>query len=892
MPDQPHQSAGLPPITRRGFLVGSACSGTALLFMGSQAMSDQGSAGDNGGNSPEPVSHPPVLPDLEPARWLWYPSERCLQNTFVLFRRELKLDARCVRARGWISADSRYRLEVNGQRVQWGPAPCDARWLEADPIDLTDALVAGDNVIGATVLYYGVGEGTWTMGKPGFLFRLEIETADGKTQQLVSDTSWRAHLCRAWPPGQYKRFFVRALQEEFDAREYPYGWAAPGFNLNDGWLAPLELNASPNDPPVCATNYGDYAYGAQGEASQCELRARSTPLLREYDVPVARLTEQMWFRWNRPPVEYFECTPPNAFEVERTIIATEPLPGTWEIELDGDPMRGAGLTFELAEQVVGWPFFTIDAPEGTTIELLVHEAHEPGGPAMINSHFQSWSRFICREGVNRFEEFDYESVRWIQLHVHGTRGKVTISNVGVRRRIYPWPNEPEITCGEPELQRLIDASVNTLNNSCQETCVDGMGRERQQYSGDCGHQLHAVYMTLGDTKLGERFITTFSQGQVPDGYFLDCWPAYDRLCRLMERSIQLAWWGPLLDHGIGFNFDCWHHYLYTSDKVALEEPYPRLVRFFEYLHTIRDDRGLLKVDDLGIPCVWLDHVAYKHQHHKQCAFNLYAAAMCQHALAPLCEVFGDTEKAQSARRFGQSLEKTTIGNFWSRDRGLFVANLPWLDEEKQIRLCDRSLATSVLFDQCPGDRIDAAVRTLADCPDEMGLSYPANAGWRLWALAKAGRTDVITQDLRERWATMPSVKLNNTLQEDWIAHPDSGSQWSHCAVVPLYILHMSIAGIRPLAPGFARCEIRPQPADLEKLELTTRTVAGPVRFASRGTKGNRDLTITLPEKCEGELVLDEREQIDLDPLDTPAPPNHRRYRLPAGRTARLALEHT
>jgi hypothetical protein len=96
-------------------------------------------------------------------------------------------------------------------------------------------------------------------------------------------------------------------------------------------------------------------------------------------------------------------------------------------------------------------------------------------------------------------------------------------------------------------------------------------------------------------------------------------------------------------------------------------------------------------------------------------------------------------------------------------------------------------ATAVLFDQCPGGDITAAVRALAECPKEMGLSYPANAGWRLWALAKAGRADVLVKDLRERWATMDSVKWNNTLQEGWKASQDSSSRWSHCAVAPLLL---------------------------------------------------------------------------------------------------------
>ena len=39
--------------------------------------------------------------------------------------------------------------------------------------------------------------------------------------------------------------------------------------------------------------------------------------------------------------------------------------------------------------------------------------------------------------------------------------------------------------------------------------------------------------------------------------------------------------------------------------------------------------GLLPVENLGIPSVWIDHTAYQRQRHKQCVFNLYAAAMLQ-----------------------------------------------------------------------------------------------------------------------------------------------------------------------------------------------------------------------------------------------------------------------
>ncbi len=72
--------------------------------------------------------------------------------------------------------------------------------------------------------------------------------------------------------------------------------------------------------------------------------------------------------------------------------------------------QGQFVTFEFKEQIVGWPHFTIEAPEGTVVELMCQEAHDPAGPEWLDSQFFNWSRFICRKGVNRFEPFDFESL--------------------------------------------------------------------------------------------------------------------------------------------------------------------------------------------------------------------------------------------------------------------------------------------------------------------------------------------------------------------------------------------------------------------------------------------------------------------------------------------------
>jgi hypothetical protein len=792
---------------------------------------------------------------LAPERWIWMLCQRVLPCTFVLFRRELTLAAQPRRAPAWIAADSRYRLTVNGRRLQWGPAPCDPRELDVDPVDLAPLLEAGKNVIGVEVLFYGQAEGTWPGGKPGLLFLTRLEMPGGATETIASDDQWLASVDRAHRPGQPKRWFLRALQEEFDARLHPSGWDTAQFQPGARW-APASVLDCPGDKGSACARGGPWSGDTvdRADPNVSSLRLRQIPAVQESLIAPVRLAESGFIEWLRDPNDWFDFRIPGSFRIDRHPSASSTGEGQWRIDGVSDN-TGAFATFEFREQIAGWPYFTIDAPAGTIVEVMQQESHDPAKTAWLDTHFFSWSRFICQEGVNRFETFDYECLRWLQLHVRQASRPVTIRDVGVRRRQFAWPHEPHARTGDSALQSLFDASVNTLRNSAIETVVDGMGRERQQYSGDGAHQLHAIRYAFGETRLGRRYLRTFSEGLTKDGYFLDCWPAGDRLARIPQKELDGAFWGPLLDHGVGFNFDCWNHYFETGEREAVLEPYPRLTRFADYLWSLRGADGLLPVENLGIPTVWMDHNAYKQPRHKQCAFNLYAAAMYRHALGPLASLMGDAARAHSCDQRSADLLAATVRRFWSARHGTFVNNLPWIAEEKEVRLCDRSLATAILFDQCPGSNTAESLRALAESPPEMGYSYPANQGWRMWALARMGRVDVILRELRTRWIGMRSVRENNTLQEDWEARTDSTAEWSHCPLAPLFVAFMDLAGIRPLTPGFGRCRIRPQLGDLPDLEMTAWTPHGPIEFRATAEGLGHRVRVALPAKCEAELVV-------------------------------------
>ncbi|TVQ05383.1 MAG: alpha-L-rhamnosidase [Balneolaceae bacterium] len=828
----------------------------------------------------------PLL-DLSPARWIWYPSQRTLQNSVFLFRKTVCLDSEPASATGWILADSRYKLYVNGEYIQFGPAPFDPRQPEADPVDITKYLKSGENVIGAEVLYYGVGEGTWPTGKPGFILNISLYKS-GRETRVVTDETWQVSLAESWKPGQYKRWYLRAFQEEFDARKYPYGWNRSDFESDHRWLQAMEIDLPADKPPI-SSPYDEYQQEIMANPDDCNIRKRSIPLMKEFEVNKVKLADQFGVEWIGDTDRYFEFVTPGLYEPASLDSFRDLGNGRYSVSID--PPKAAVLTFEFEEQIVGFPYFTIEAPEGTVVEMMIQEGHEPGN-FLMNNRLHSWTRFICREGKNEFITFDYESLRWIQFHIHGQRGVVTVSNVGVRRRMSGWDTLPFVETSDDEVNRVLSATVNTLYNSSQDLMVDCMGRERQQYSGDVGHQVHPLFSAFGDHHLPLRFVNTFSQGITLDGFFMDSWPAYDRLARIPQRQMGLTMWGPIIDHGVGFVFDCFYSFLYSGKINSLHEVYPRLLRFYEYLNSLKQEDGLLPVENLGLTWVWMDTDCYTQQRHKQCSFNLYTAAMMQHALAPIARAIGDEQNAEIIAEAGQSILKKTIDRFWDERSQLFVDNLPWMAEEGGMRLSDRTLSMAVIHDLCPGDATEAAVELLENPPDNLGLSFPANAIWRLWALGQAGKADAIIDEIKNRWHRMDSVQLNNTLQEHWNIQPDTRGQWSHCAVGPLFAVYQGLAGIEPLEPGMKKVQIKPKPGELEELNLHYHTPNGKIQFSCSGKKGNRGIHIELPESCDAVLIVDKREVLNYVKILEYSSKEHDAYRLGSGMSHKLDLRYT
>ena len=120
------------------------------------------------------------------AQWIWTPNYREEDNhngRYFLFRKNFQWAApTCISEFPvYVSADTRYRLYVNGQRASFGPCKSYPEKWHYETVDIFPYLRMGENVITARVLRYSsVEPGSSSIIRtelPGLMVHGEIEVS-------------------------------------------------------------------------------------------------------------------------------------------------------------------------------------------------------------------------------------------------------------------------------------------------------------------------------------------------------------------------------------------------------------------------------------------------------------------------------------------------------------------------------------------------------------------------------------------------------------------------------------------------------------------------------------------------------------------------------------------
>lgn len=774
------------------------------------------------------------------------------QNLYFYFRKEFRLSAESGRASAHVSADSRYKLYINGKYVGRGPARSDPLWQSYDTYDISRFLKPGQNVIAVIHHFYGVSTGKYILGRGGLLFQSEI--SDGNETAVVkTDETWKVQ--RAWAWNQDAPLINAAIgfADLYDARKEPVGWMQAGFDDSD-WDNTVIVGGSRSGssqlpvPPWQSMTPRDIPFLFEEERFPArvlefgEVENYRHPSLAE---PVS-IAQQMAYERPGPPISV-KFLNPDAMLQSDGVNTT----------IHGPIKKHAARTDTFAYMVVdfgrivtGYPRITISkGVPGTIVDIGISEGFPNGrvAPTKMGAHVY---RYIMKAGTQSFETTEWSGFRYMQLTFRELTQPVEIDSISVNFTTYPVEHRGKFRSSDELLNKIWEAGAYTVQLCMHDAYEDCPSREQRQWIDDSKIESLVNYVVFGDTKLIRRLLRQVTQSQDADGLTMAFYPAAENgMLRFPnnETDTCLLWIQQIRDY-----------YLYSGDTALVRELYPAVLRLIGWFEQYIDEYGLLN----NIPeWVFIDWAILDKRGEIAAINGLFAGALL--GAIELARIVGNEADARKLEEIYQGVKKGINDRMWDTKRGIYVdcnyRNTP------SRRVSQQTNGVLLCYDLVPPDRRKAVISyitdesrlvlTSADFGSFKGwdgpfdeernvvMTQPYFGHFVLRGLAQAGAFDKALSMIRENWGSMIRQGAD-TIWEIWSPKESQVHGWS---ATPSYDLSTEVLGVRPTKPGFIEFLVQPTPVDLAFAEGVYPTVKGDIPISWKNQPESFLLDLVVPK---------------------------------------------
>ena len=796
------------------------------------------------------------------AHWIWQPTEDPGQpNTYVYFRRTFELDAPLEKARLRVSADTCYRLFLNGTLVGWGPVMTEPRWQTFDTYEIGPLLKSGTNVIGAVVYHYGnapdnPGANTYFWSRGGFLCQLDLDPA---AEPLLTDAAWQVLESTAWRrdvPKMDRMTFC----ELFDAAKEPVGWLEPDFD-RQGWQQAVVV---------------------------------TDPLMKEWAWNPAASVKLPWFQLDERPIPAFvvESRPPQAILYAGEVLERaesyytddlavrmsleQPLPARMT-RIDGcerlleGPGKAQAVIVHPMDNAISYDDFAgvhdpclaldagrllngrvrleVSAPAGAIIDvgysqILVDDRVVP----YLSHRTPMADQFRTREGRQVLATYNWRNFRYVLLVFRNLVAPLTIHSIGIGAERYPYERTGAFESSDEMLNWVWKACVDTTELCTYDRFMDNPNRERREYVGDILCVLHGVYAAFGNPAIVGKYFTdirraTLAYGPVPHTILGN---KHEQLSLHAESTLELI-------------LHVWEHYRLCGELSLVRDFYPVITGHLRLLDGFTDEQGLLGQSPFTVYIDWADV--------DRRGTNLVVNALYVQAMRIAAGMARELGAEPEAREFEERAERLTrllSDLYWDAERGVFCDCL--IDGARSEHVSEHANFLMMLFQMASDEQCAAIARALEEPAIDTGQVEPGFF-WAVEGLFRRGQAVWAVEMIRRRYGRMRRQGLD-TIAEVWQLlgerYPgrwrsrDSRSAAQACGVTAAYLLSRYVLGIEPETPGFAAVSIAPHCANLEWAKGVWPSPRGPIRVSwRRGNEGRFNLECELPEGVGGTVVVPE-----------------------------------
>jgi hypothetical protein len=738
------------------------------------------------------------------ARWISAPGAPPSDYGVYHFRRAFALPERPATFIVHVTADNRYQLFANGERVAWGPARGDLYHWRYETVDLAPFLKAGENVLAAVVWNFGAhtpqAQATYETG-----LALQGDGEAGKA--LSTDRQWRVLRNPAYAPLNVPReelhnqYYVAGPGDRVDGAAYPWGWEGAGFD-DSAW-------APAREGPRAA------ARDALDSPSRWMLVPRSIPPMEERPERFARVRRA------------------------RGVTVSSPFPRA-AAAFVVPPRSRAVVLLDQDHLTTAYPELTVSGGQGATLALRYAEAlFEPGSrrkghrDQVDGKEFRGTrDEFVADGGRSRrFRPLWWRTYRYVELQVETADAPLTVEDLAATATSYPFTVRARFESGQPELDKILEVGWRTARLCAHESYMDCPYYEQLQYAGDTRIQaLVSLFMT-GDARLARNAIEQLDDSRTSEGLTQSRAPT-----RLQQYIPPFSlWW-------IGMVHDYWR---YQDDAAFVRRMLPgvRAVLAF-FAERQREDGSLgelpwwnfvdwVKQWPRGVPPV---------QDGRSAPLELQLLLAYQYA-ADLEQAVGSTARGGEMREAAARLRALVQASYWDTGRGLYA------DTPARDRFSQHANVLAVLAGLVDGAEARAVMdHVLADtslAPCSIYFRHYLHA-----ALNRTGQGDRYL-DLLGPWRQMLAEGLTTWAET---GEPDVRSDCHAWGSSPNFELFRTVLGIDSAAPGFRRVVIRPFLGPLTRVSGAIPHPRGEVAVSLTTRAGRLEAEVTLPEGVEGELV--------------------------------------
>lgn len=724
-------------------------------------------------------------------KWIWIDHEPATEQKKVLFTRKFTVDGGVSTCPIEICADSRYLLFVNGQRMLTGPCRSPRDVWYVDQVDIGPALIQGENEILVEVLQF------WTHPE----YDVEFRTGPTSITTQGSGGLW-----------------VRELETVL------------GISTSSAWL--------------CRVDEGyifkrDMVVGYTGAMEYIDARLSGDNASWQPAVELSLCSQTMWPNWNTKPrtIPY----PYERDDVFRRTVRSSGFEGSFEDRWVVPAGGTAVLELDAGRLVNAYPRIRIQCGQGSTMRITYAEGYgvqnedgtvsrgvrdNPEGQGVYG--FADF--YIAKEGEQSYIPFLFRCFRVVKFEITASKdASFVLYQPDYIKTGYPLEITGSFTCSEPVYEDIWQISSRTLRRCMYETYMDCPYYEHMQYLMDTFLEIRYTLSVSSDVRLAEKAILDFADSQFNGGLMPCNAPAK---FRQIIPGFPFYW--PLMLET---------YMLYAGKKDFLRKQLGTLDRLLNfYQHHLTPD-GLL--GDMG----YWQFFDWVQEWNRGCPveageIHILYNMLYVYALRAGAKVSRFCERQDAAAEYEARADVVAaavrkcaydeeLGLFSdspgrqpsSQHAQIFAVLSGVMPEEGQRSLMERMIA----------NRAHLSVPSycfsyfLCRALEQTGLYKEIHDTFHLWDVF-IGLTDL-------RLTTWP---------EDFVTMRSDCHGWSALA---LYEFATCYLGVRPLAPGYNKVEIRPLPCHLERYSGTVPVGEYGVVSVSvwKDEAGERHVQIQIPE---------------------------------------------